>query len=93
MKIKKTRVTETEVEITLPYFLKTPASGTYVAVLGERKCIIVRDYEISSPDYNGCNYFEDADHIEITAEEFTRRYDRILEHLQSFKSQFFNQAI
>ena len=90
MKIKKQTVTETEVEITLPYFLKMD-SGTYVAYLNEDKTLIVRDNSIDWYSQFMENYICDAEHIEITAEEFTRRFDRIVEHLNSFKSQFFNQ--
>lgn len=92
MTIKLKVETEIEKEITFPYFLKMD-SGTYVAYLNECKTLIVRDSSIDWYSQFMETYICDADHIEITAEEFTRRYDRMLEFLQFFKSQFFNQAI
>jgi len=95
MKIKRNVIEtkEVEIEFELPYFLKVETSGTYVAILDERKTIVIRDNEISAPNYAGDNFLCDSSSVRITAEEFTRRFDRVSEHLQSFKSQFFNQAI
>jgi len=92
MKIKLKVETEIEKEIIFPYFLKMD-SGTYVAYLNEDKTLIVRDSSIDWYSQFMETYIGDSEHIEITAEEFTRRYDRMLEFLQSFKSQFFNQEI
>lgn len=92
MKIKRNIqiIDEVEIDFQLPYFFKM-GSGTYGAVLEERNSVLVGETEIRTLRY-GCDiYLSDPEHIEITAEEFTRKFDRVLEGIQSFKSQFFKQ--
>lgn len=90
MKIKRNIqiIDEIELDFKLPYFFKM-TSGTYGAVLAEKQSLLVRVHEIDAPKHNLDMYLSDPEHIQITAEEFTRKFDKVSEHLQSFKSQFF----
>lgn len=85
MKIKTKQTTEIELEISLPYFYK--AGRKTVAILKE-------DLQIHcswSTDFIIYNTFMEipSEQSQITAEEFTREYDKTLEYLQSLKSHFF----
>lgn len=89
MKIKKQTVTETEVEIKLPYFLKVPDTGTHVGYINENQCIVVREKSIEYYNQLMEHYFEDPTSIEVNAEEFTRKFDRVLEGIQNLLNHSF----
>lgn len=77
--------TEVEVEIELPYFFKS--SGTY-AILSENLAISIYDSITIFSHASSISQHLDGSQEEITAEDFTRKYDEVLESLQTLKSNF-----
>ena len=87
MKIKTQQIVETETELQLPFFYKT--DNMSVAVISESKYAIIYFGDSIVP-FNGSPDIPSNYH-QITAEEFTAEYDKVLEQLGQIKSQFFKQ--
>ena len=85
MKIKTTQIVEAETELQLPFFYKT--DNMSVAVISESKYAIIY-YGDSIVQLNGSPDIP-SNYQQITAEEFTAGYDKVLEQLGQIKSQFF----
>lgn len=91
MKIKTTQKVEKEVEVELPYFIKSEYTGTIMAVLSETSSVSIREREITT--YNHAQpiaqFIGQDDYKQITAEEFTTAFDNHIEKLGQLKSLFF----
>ena len=86
---KQITTVEAEIEVKFPSFYKAETEGVYYALLSERQAIAL--YGDKNISYSSSIALIDSCHEEITAEEFTRKFDIALETIQSFKSQFFNK--
>lgn len=82
-------ITKKTKEVELPFFFKSE-SGIHYAILKEDLGIAIYSPDLSItkyPDIYLKNFTDTA--TKITAEEFTKRYDEVLEVFQSIKLLFF----
>jgi hypothetical protein len=90
MKITLTEKTETtkEIELTLPYYAKSPLDLFYYKVLSENYMVKLthcsNDYCIETTKYTITSAFYD-DRIVITEEEFNNKFNELLTLINSAK--------
>lgn len=88
MKLTTKQTTEVEVEINLPYFF-TSVNEVHYAVLSENLAIQVGSNSINAFSYPSAAFANHLGSTEITAEQFTAEYDKVLSKLGELKSEFF----